>query len=92
MNHKGREQSKEERNPVVKTKKIVTAGQKKLTHTITGQLQRARSLAKRSRHGECWPQSNGHEKTVMWQSTGWPASGKNIPRIAQSFLSHSKNL
>ena len=91
MSHKDREQLKEERKPVVKTKKIVTTVQKKLTHTLTGQLQGARSLSKRARHGECWPQSNGHEKTGMWQSTGWPASGKNIPRIAQSFLSHSKN-
>ena len=74
----------------MKTKKIATSIQKKLTHKLMGQLQRSQTIPEHSRHGECWPQ-NGQEKTLMWQSTGWPASGKRIPRTAQSFLSHLKH-
>jgi hypothetical protein len=57
--------------------------QKKLTHMVAEQIQRSRPVSVRSPHGECWPQSSGREKTIMWQSTGWPASGKNIPRDTQ---------
>ncbi len=74
----------------MKTQKIALVVQKKLAHTLTRQLQRSRSIPEYPRYGECWPQSNGREKTVMWQSTGWPASGKNMPRTAQRFLLPSR--
>jgi hypothetical protein len=73
----------------MKTRKIATSIQKKLTHTLTKQLQRSSTIADRSRNGECWPQ-NGQAKTIMWQSTGWPVSGKRVPHTAQSFFSHFK--
>lgn len=72
----------------MKTKKIAKFVQKKLAHTVVGSFQHSRPVSARSPHGECWPQSSEREKTVMWQSTGWPASGKNIPRDAQRLFSH----
>ena len=74
----------------MKTQKIALVVQKKLAYTLTRPLQRSRSIPDHPRQGECWPRSNGREKTVMWQSTGWPASGKNMPRTAQSLLSPSR--
>ena len=76
----------------MKTKNIAKFVQKRLAHTLPEQLHRARPISDRPHHGGCWPQSNGREKTIMWQSTGWPASGKNIPRDAQRLFSRFKGI
>jgi hypothetical protein len=70
----------------MQTKNIARFVQKKLAHTMAGQLQRSRPISSRIEHGECWPQSDGRQKTTMWQSPSWPAPGKNLPRDAKSVL------
>ncbi len=75
----------------MRTKNIATFVQKKLAHTLPRQLHRSRPIKTRTDQGECWPQSDGRGKKSMWQSTGWPASGKSIPHDAQRLFSHFSN-
>jgi hypothetical protein len=63
-----------------------------LVSTLPGQLHRSRPITSSTHDGGCWPQSDGREKTVMWQSPGWPAPGKNIPRDAQRVFARFRNV
>lgn len=75
----------------MKTKNIATFVQKRIAHTVARQLQHSRPITSRAHQGECWPQSDGRQKTPMWQSPSWPTPGKNIPRDAQKLLPHFRN-
>jgi hypothetical protein len=76
----------------MKTKTIATFVQKKLVHAVPEKIHRSRPMPSSSAHGECWPQSDGRQKTTMWQSPSWPAPGKNLPRAAKGVISSFKNI
>lgn len=76
----------------MKNKRIATTIQKRLARALPDRLQGSRPVTPHTGHGDCWPHSDGRQKTPMWQSPNWPTPGKNIPDGAQRLRSHFRNI